>query len=140
MIDTENQLHLSALNDGCGLLNCRNGEIFVGGTSGMTSFLDSSLVNVLPQYNLYFSSLAVNDKLITCETPNPILKTALPFSHEIKLKYNENNISIAIASNSYIDNANRKIYEYRLAGLNKEWSTIYNNTIVYTNLNPGKYK
>ena len=63
----------------------------------MTSFLDSSLVNVLPQYNLYFSSLAVNDKLITCETPNPILKTALPFSHEIKLKYNENNISIAIA-------------------------------------------
>ena len=140
MVDTENQLHLSALNDGCGLLICRNGEVFVGGTSGMTSFQDSSLFNVLPQYNLYFSSLSVNDKPITCETPNSILKTALPFSHEVKLKYNENNISIGIASNSYIDNANRKIYEYRLAGLNKEWSTIYNNTIVYTNLNPGKYK
>ena len=34
----------------------------------------------------------------------------------------------------------RSIYEYRLEGFSKEWSTSYNHTIVYTNLNPGKYK
>lgn len=140
MIDAENQLHLSAINDGCGLLLCRDGETFVGGTSGMTSFMNTSLLSPSPQYNLYFSSLAVNDKPISCETPNDILETALPFAEQIHLKHNENNISITVASNSYIDNANRKIYEYRLEGFSKEWSTIYNNTIVYTNLDPGNYK
>lgn len=68
------------------------------------------------------------------------METALPFADQINLEYNENNISISVASNSYIDNANRKIYEYWLEGFSNEWNTIYNNTIVYTNLNPGKYK
>ncbi|WP_274972585.1 two-component regulator propeller domain-containing protein [Bacteroides fluxus] len=140
MLDAESQLHLSAINDGCGLLICRNGETFVGGASGMTSFMNTSLLTPSPQYNLYFSSLAVNDRLISCETPNHILSAALPFANRINLEYNENNISITVASNSYIDNTDRKIYEYRLEGFSKEWSTSYNNTIVYTNLDPGKYK
>lgn len=140
MLDAENQLHLSAINDGCGLLICRDGETFVGGVSGMTSFKSDSLLSQSPQYNLYFSSLTVNDKLISCEIPNHILDKALPFADQIDLEYNENNISITIASNSYIDKANRKVYEYRLEGFSKEWNTNYNNTIVYTNLEPGKYK
>ena len=140
MIDAENQLHLSAINDGCGLLSCSDGEVFVGGTSGMASFMSHSLFNPSPRYNLYFSSLFVNDKLVSCETSDRILETALPFADQINLEYNENNISISVASNSYIDNANRKIYEYWLEGFSNEWNTIYNNTIVYTNLNPGKYK
>lgn len=140
MIDAEHQLHLSSINKDCGLLVCRDGETFVGGTSGMTSFMSASLFNQSPQYNLYFSSLLVNDKSVSCQTTGHILSTALPFAEKIDLKYNENNISLTIASNSYIDNANRKIYEYRLDGFSQEWSTIYNNTIVYTNLNPGKYK
>ena len=140
MIDAENQLHLSAINDGCGLLSCSDGEVFVGGTSGMASFMSHSLFNPSPRYNLYFSSLFVNDKLVSCETSDRILETALPFADQINLEYNENNISISVASNSYFDKANRKIYEYWLEGFSNEWNTIYNNTIVYTNLNPGKYK
>lgn len=140
MLDAENQLHLSAINDGCGLLMCQDGEVFVGGTSGMASFMSTSLLTSSPPYNLYFSLLTVNDKLISCETPNQLLKEALPFADRVDLKHDENNISITIASNSYIDHANRKIYEYKLEGYNKEWSTIYNNTIVYTNLDPGNYK
>ena len=140
MIDAESQLHLSAINDGCGLLVCRNGETFVGGASGMTSFMNTSLLTPLPQYNLYFSSLAVNDRLISCETPNHILDTALPFANRINLKYNENNILITVASNTLYKQHRQKIYEYRLEGFSKEWSTSYNHTIVYTNLNPGKYK
>lgn len=140
MLNAENQLHLSAINEGCGLLVCRDGEIFVGGASGMTSFMGNALLTPLPQYNLYFSSLAVNDKPVSCETPNHILDIALPFARKIDLKHNENNLSITVASNSYIDNADRKTYEYCLEGFSKEWSTSHNNTIVYTNLNPGNYK
>lgn len=82
----------------------------------------------------------MNDKPVSCETSNSIIDTALPFAKQIDLQYNENNISITVASNSYIDNSDRKMYEYRLEGFSKEWSTIYNHTIVYTNLDPGRYK
>ena len=75
----------------------------------MASFMSHSLFNPSPRYILYFSSLFVNDKLVSCETSDRILETALPFADQINLEYNENNISISVASNSYIDNANRKI-------------------------------
>lgn len=140
MLDAENLLHLSAINDGCGLLICRNGETFVGGTSGMTSFMNSSLLIPSPPYDLYFSSLTVNDKPVSCETSNQMIEVALPFADRIRLKHNENNISLTVASNSYIDNAHQKDYEYRLEGFSKEWSKLNNNTIVYTNLDPGKYR
>lgn len=139
MLNAENQLHLSAINEGCGLLICRDGEVFVGGTSGMTSFMSDSLLTPSPQYNLYFSSLTINDKPISCETPNHILDMALPFAHRINLKHDENNIAITVASNGYIDNADRRAYEYQLEGFSKEWNTSHNNTIIYTNLDPGEY-
>ena len=53
LIDVES-LHLSAINEGCGLLICRNGETFVGGIEGMSSFMNSSLQKIAPNYNLYF--------------------------------------------------------------------------------------
>ncbi len=140
MLDAENQLHLSAINDGCGLLICHDGETFVGGASGMTSFMNSSLLTQSPPYNLYFSSLVVNDKPVSCETPNQIIDVALPFTNRINLKHNENNLSLTVASNNYTDNAHKKNYEYRLEGFSKEWSSLSNNTIVYTNLDPGKYR
>lgn len=139
LINAENQLHLSAINDGCGLMMCRNGEIFVGGTSGMTSFMSTSLLIPTPSYHLYFSSLTVNDQVISCSSTNHILNTALPFAKRINLDYDENNIAISFASDNYI-NSNQHIYEYQLEGYSKEWRTIYGNTIVYTNIDPGRYK
>lgn len=140
MIDAESQLHLSAINDGCGLLLCRDGETFIGGTEGMSSFMNSSLLNTPPPYNLYFSSLIVNNKPIAVGLLDNILKAALPFVHEIDLKHNENNLSVSFTSNNYVNNTGRKVYEYMLEGFSKEWATTYDNTIVYTNLNPGEYK
>ncbi|MGL5785843.1 MAG: ligand-binding sensor domain-containing protein, partial [Bacteroidales bacterium] len=140
MIDTDDQLHLAAINDGCGLLLCRDGEMFVGGTSGMTSFNSNSLLAPSPEYDIYFSAIRVNNRFVTrYDSPN-ILGSALPFASRIDLKYDENNLSLTVASNSYIDNAHRKLYEYRLEGLSKEWSPTYNNNIIFTNLDPGDYK
>lgn len=139
-IVAENQMHLSAINDGCGLLLCRDGEVFIGGAEGMSSFMSSSLFSSSPSYNLYFSSLTVNGKAVSFDTSVRTLEAALPFAHQVKLNYNENNISLSFTSNSYTNNSSKNIYEYRLEGFNKEWTTTYGNTIVYTNLNPGKYK
>lgn len=140
LIDTERRLHLSGLNDGSGLLLCKDGEFFVGGVGGMTSFMNTALSNTPLDYNLYFSSLMVNNRTIQAGTPGGILETALPFTRRIDLNHNENNLSISFISNNYVDNATGKgIYEYRLEGFNEDWITSLNNTIVYTNLNPGDY-
>lgn len=140
MIDAESQLHLSAINDGCGLLLCKDGETFIGGAEGLSSFMSSSLSNTPPSYNLYFSSLIVNNKPIAVDDSENILKAALPFVHQIDLGHNENNLSVSFTSNNYVNNTSRKVYEYKLEGFSKEWATTYGNTIVFTNLNPGKYK
>ncbi len=62
--------------EGCGLLICRNGETFVGGIEGMSSFMNSSLQKIAPNYNLYFSSLVVNNRVISVGTDDGILKSA----------------------------------------------------------------
>ena len=121
IIDVES-LHLSAINEGCGLLICRNGETFVGGIEGMSSFMNSSLQKIAPNYNLYFSSLVVNNRVISVGTDDGILKSALPFVRQIELNHKENNFSISFSSNNYVNNTDRKIYEYKLEGFSKEWS------------------
>ncbi len=140
ILDAENQLHLSAVNDGCGLLVCHDGEVLVGGSEGMTRFSFSSLFDTLPEHNLFFSSLSVNGKIVSARKEEKILPVALPFVSQLNLSYDENNITISFASNSYIDNSDRKIYEYILEGFDKKWNTTYGNTLVYTNLDPGKYR
>lgn len=139
ILDAENQLHLSAVNDGCGLLVCRDGEVLVGGSEGMTAFAFSSLFEPLPEHNLYFSSLSVNGKLMTAHDKEGVLPVALPFVSELHLAYDENNISISFASNSYIDNSDREFFEYCLEGFDRKWNTTYSNTLFYTNLDPGRY-
>ena len=108
LISADDNLHLSAINEGCGLLICRNGETFVGGTSGMTSFMDEYLT--LPSsYNLFFSTLSVNDKPVSCEVPNGILDVALPFARRINLRHHENNLSVTV------DTSQTAILRQRLA-------------------------
>lgn len=140
MIDTEDQLHLAAINDGCGLLVSQDGELFVGGTSGMSSFNIEALLSGSSCYNIYLSSIKVNDHPVNRNDHPGILDQALPFVSQIVLNHDQNNISLSIASNSYIDNAHRKIYEYKLSGLSNEWTRTSNSSIIFTNLDPGSYK
>lgn len=139
ILDAEKQLHLSAVNDGCGLLICHDGTVLVGGAKGMTAFPFRALFDSLPEYTIYFSSLSVNGKVVSACQENTVLQEAFPFASKLNLSYDENNISISLASNSYIDNSDRKIYEYCLEGFDRKWNTTYSNMLVYTNLDPGEY-
>lgn len=137
-IDLENELHLTAINEGCGLWVCEDGEIFVGGIDGMTSFQERDLFLPKPDYNLYFSSLHVNNEWMQPGSFG-ILSKALPFTQEVRLKYNQNNISICFATNNYIGNMKRNLYEYKLEGFDQKWISHTGGGIVYTNLAPGRY-
>lgn len=140
LLDAERQLHLSGFNEGCGMLLCSDGEMFVGGVNGMTSFMNTSLSVQSSQYELYFSSLTVDNQTVRVGDADGILDTALPFARRIDLDHDENKFSISFASNNYVDDAtNRRIYEYKLEGFDEKWMLSLHNTITYTNLSPGHY-
>ncbi|MDR1782879.1 MAG: response regulator [Dysgonamonadaceae bacterium] len=133
-------LPITGINLGCGLLVCRDGEIFAGGTDGMTSFFENEFFSFIPaDYKLYFAELQVNNEIVKPLDETGILKYSLPFTSEIKLKYDQNNLVFTFASNNYTTSLNQPEYEYMLEGFDRRWITIANNTISYTNLNPGSY-
>ena len=139
IIDANAQLHLAALNDGCGLLICRDGEVLVGGSNGMSTFPFTSLFKELPAHRLYFSSLTINGRPVSATASGGILQTALPFVSSVSLAHDENNITVSLASDGYGANPSQKIYEYCLDGFDKEWHTVKTHELVYTNLDPGNY-
>lgn len=139
MLDAS-QLHLSTLNDGCGLLIDRNNEIWVGGTNGMTAFYFPDLFIPSADYHLYFSQLYVNGHLLSAYSSKGLLRKALPFASDIELAHDENNLVFSFSTDNYMGHYGQKQYEFRMEGLDKEWQTTHTPKIVYTNLSPGHYR
>ena len=133
-----NALLFAGINKGCGLIVCRNGEIFAAGIGGMTSFFDEEVFSINKDYDLYFSSLLVNEERIKPDDKTKILSKTLPYTDKIVLNHNQNNLNISFASNSYISNHTEIQYEHILEGFDDKW--ISGENIIYTNIRPGNYK
>lgn len=132
-------LPISGTNTGCGMLVCRNGEIFVGGIDGATSFFEQDLFASAKDYKIYFSALYINNDLVYPNHPKGVLREALPFTDQIVLTHKQNNLMIAFASNNYINTLKDTDYEYKLEGFDEKWIPSSGRIISYTNLNPGEY-
>lgn len=139
-LNADRNLHLSSLNEGCGLYLCRDGELFVGGVEGLASFKSDLPLNISFPYNIYFASLAVNSIPMLYDDTKRMLDMPFPFARQLRLRHNENNITITIANNNYIGDTGLQTYEYCLEGYDKRWNLAHGNTITYTNLSPGKYR
>lgn len=138
-INFQNQtvLPILSINDG-GLYVDKNGEIYVGSTTGLFSF-NENILNIQPKsINIVITDLYVNNTRITPEN-NGILKNDISYTNHIKLKHNENAIAIEFSCTNYI-NGNQQDVEYFLSGFDTKWIKANNrNLITYTNLNPGNY-
>lgn len=138
-VGLETALPISGINSGCGLLVCKNGEVFVGGVNGMTSFFEESFHTPPKDHELYFSSLSVNNEPIYAYSSGGIINESLPYCSEINLKHNQNNLIISFASNSYTRTSTKLECEYMLEGYDGKWIEATGSNISYTNLNPGRY-
>ncbi|MDR0698637.1 MAG: response regulator [Tannerella sp.] len=125
------------INKGNGILVCKNGEVFVSGIGGLTSFFVQDVFKVNKDYKIYFSSLSVNNESITPGDKTKILHQALPFTDKIVLKHNRNNIFINFTSNNYTNPYKQNPFEYKLEGFDDKW--VEGDNIRYTNIRPGKY-
>lgn len=138
-VDLGTGLPISGINEGCGLLVCQNGEIFIGGTNGATSFFEQELFAAAKDYKLYFSGLYINNELVTPETKPAVLAQSMPFTRKIELNHKQNNLVFTFTSNNYINTLKKTAYEYKLEGFDEKWIKTSYHGISYTNLSPGKY-
>ncbi len=130
---------LEKINSECGVCVMDDGEIFIGGNNGMTSFYESQLNHRPINYKLFFSELYVNNKLVSPAINNDVLSYSLPYVNSIRLKHNQTNLLIQFTTSNYIK-LNPKTFEYKLIGIDETWIPTESQNIRYSNLKPGKYK
>lgn len=132
-------LPISSINLDCGLLVCRDGEVFVGSADGLLSFSEKELYRRDKDYSFYFSDLYIHNKRVYPEDGQAVLASALPFTTDVYLTYKQNNLIVHFASSNYISNQKNVSYEYMLDGFDTNWIPTTKTSLHYTNLNPGKY-
>lgn len=132
---------ISAVTDGGGICIAGDDRIYIGGVDGMMAFNERALYE---QYkadaNFYFADLSVNNKKVVPGGEKGILKQALPFTREVELAYDQNNISLTFANSNYIALDRTTAYQYKLEGFDEEWIPTDHYELSYTNLPPGKYR
>jgi hypothetical protein len=130
---------LSELNEGA-LLLTRDGEIFIGGINGLISFREADILKKPAPTNLIFTALSVNNQIVVPGDNSDILTQDIAFTNSIKLGPDQTVFSISFASCNYISTYKNR-YQYKLENFDKGWVPVNNeSTILYTNLNPGKYQ
>lgn len=134
-----NGLSVSGISEECGLFISSGGGIFVGGVDGVFSFFEEDLYTSVSDYQLYFSSLLINDEEVQANDGLKILNKSLPFTDLIELEHDQNKLQFSFAITNYIMPLEKVTYQYRLEGLDKKWSSTTEKSITYTNLSPGTY-
>lgn len=135
----QNGFPMTALNP-YGLFVAHDNEIFLSGPKMMISFFEKELNSYVKPYQLNFTSLEVNNKLILPNDGSGILSESILYQPQITLNHNHSIITVNFSLSNYVSVLRNRIY-YKLEGFDKEWmSAGYRKGITYTNLNPGKYK
>lgn len=121
------------------LYRSKDGEIFIGGVSGMISFRPNSLEEPSGTYNLFPDRLIVNDQEIAVDDPSGILSANLSNTDKITLNAKQNLFQIGYAITNYLP-FNEDVIYYRLEGFSNQWNLMNEQCIVtYSNLSPGTY-
>lgn len=131
---------IAAVANNCGLYMSEDNLIYIGGVNGLISFKESDLYKPANNdWKLYFSNLIINNAQVYPGDQHHVLDKSLPFTNHIDLKSVQNNLIIDFSNSNYIKSDLNTIYEYKLEGFDKQWLSIKQFRIVYTNLSPGSY-
>ena len=133
-----NGFPLPSMNDNA-LCLTRDGEVFLGGHSGMISF-KKTLLTSLPkkQYKIIPSRLIVNGSEV--EGNNKYMTETLPYCKQLTFDHNVSLFTIEFSISNFIP-SNRDEMIYKLEGFSNVWNSCRNqNQITYSNLSPGQYR
>ena len=126
----------------CGLLSSSDGTVFVGSTKGLVTFKDREFHKIkqhVTSPEFYFSQLEVENQVIAPNDESGILTVGMPFTKEIRLSHDQQNIYIYYAASDYEQNLTGKSFMYKLEGVDNNWIKTKERKVHYANLHPGTY-
>ena len=132
-----NGFPLLSLENGC-LWRNGDGEMLAGGVDGIVAFSEQELVHTGRTPQLFFASLAVNERRVRAGDHTRILREAMPYTRSIALGHKYNIVDIAFGTDNACD-FNVGDYQYRLIGYDETWRTLTRSDIRYMNLPAGRY-
>lgn len=138
LLGTSSPLH--RLNSNCGVyISPKDSTIFIGGVEGLISTKESGLSADSVPYTISFNSLQVNNMFVYPSSGFDFLKEGISFVSGLTLPHDRNNLTIGFTSTNY-RYADKNLFEYKLEGLDKQWTRTRHPQIIYTSLSPGTYR
>ena len=122
----------------------KDGELFFGGTGGVTSFYPGKITDQRIPLNLHLTGLYLKNKSIVAGQKSgnrEIIHTFISDADTICLSYNDNMFALEFSTFDF-GFSERIYYQYRLDGFNSQWITTNPgvNRINFTNIDYGTYK
>jgi signal transduction histidine kinase/DNA-binding response OmpR family regulator len=116
------------------------GEIFFGGTDGLTWFQPEEIVEQAETFKPVFTKLSVlNNEIVAGNKKKSILKKTITHTEEIELSYRQNNFEIEFSALDYRAMGGN-LYKYKLENYDENWHFIGSKRYVnFSNLRPGEY-
>jgi len=122
-----------------GLCLTSSGEMFYGGSGGVTIFYPDSIRDNPHIPPLVFTDFKITNKSVLPGAPGSPLVSTITEAKQITLSYHDNMISFEFAALDYTMPAKNR-YAYKMEGFDKEWIGSGNaHVATYTNLDPGTY-
>ncbi len=114
-----------------------DGEIFFGGSNGLTFFHPDRIIKNSYKPPVAFTGFELFNESISGE--NKVLSGPIESTKKIQLGHDQSVISIKFAALSY-QLSFKNLYQYKMEGFDKDWSPPKTrNEVTYTNLPSGKY-
>lgn len=125
-------------SQGSTLYISKDGTIYIGGTNGLASLPEQYLYTTPDEGKLSFEKLLIFNREVLPDDDTGILKQALGKTSDIRLKHDQNNLTVTFSAFSYL--SERDItFEYRFENLEEGWTRTSGNSISYTNIPSGQY-
>ena len=118
----------------------KSGELFFGGTEGLSSFFPFKIEEPAQLKNLVFTNLFIyNEKIEVGD--NSYLKKNINVTEKITIDHNIKSFSLGFVAIEY-NNPGKVVYQVKMDGFDNEWKTLPmgSKLATYTNLRYGDYK
>lgn len=120
-----------------------NGEMFFGGTNGITCFYPAEITDSIPKPELTISDFQVFGKSINTNSRSggeAIIKECVNQAKTFNLSHRDNTFRLLFTTMDY-GNTSHILYKYRIVQLGRNWLSTRNgeNYITFNNLQPGNY-
>lgn len=116
----------------------RSGKFYFGGIDGLIAFYPDHEAKNGEEPPIFITGMHIyNKEVLTGDAGSP-LKQSMLHTKEIRLNYNQSNVSFDYAALSYTAPA-ANTFAYKMEGIDRDWIHTRNHTAYYSQLPPGKY-